>query len=122
MSRNRWRVLRALRVVIACLVLWLPARAASASFSPADAVVMIAGVRGAASAGSAIAANNADSRAKNARGARVAHGTANAHFFAPSTRAARTPSKGNEHLALETRTIRRKLAPPLFLKHCALLR
>jgi hypothetical protein len=114
--------LRALRVVLACLVLWLPARAASASFAPAD-VVMIAGARGAASAGGvggAIAARSA--RAQNARGARVGLGTGSAHFFASSTRPARTPPNINVHRARETRTVRRTVAPPLFLKHCALLR
>jgi hypothetical protein len=50
--------LRALRVLLACLVLWLPARGASAAFAPVDAVVMIAGAGGsAASAGSDSAAS-----------------------------------------------------------------
>ncbi|MET0594993.1 MAG: hypothetical protein ABW133_20000 [Polyangiaceae bacterium] len=42
MSRKPWHALRALRVMLACLALWLPARAASAAFGPVDAVVMIA--------------------------------------------------------------------------------
>jgi hypothetical protein len=50
MSPKPWRALRALRVVLACLVLWLPARGASASLVPADAVVMMAGARGTATA------------------------------------------------------------------------
>jgi hypothetical protein len=43
MSLKPWRTLRALRVVLACLVLWLPARSAAASLGPVDTVVMIAG-------------------------------------------------------------------------------
>jgi hypothetical protein len=43
MSPSRWRALRALRVVLACLALWLPVSTAAASFGPVDAVVMIAG-------------------------------------------------------------------------------
>jgi hypothetical protein len=119
MTRNRWRVLRAMRVVLACLVLWLPARAGSASFAPADAVVMIAGVRG---AGGVNATNDAGARAQNGRGARVVLGTANTHFFASSTRLAPPPPSDDAHRARETRTVPRTVAAPLFLKHCALLR
>jgi hypothetical protein len=110
---------RALRIVLACLVLWLPARAASASFAPADAVVMVAEGRGPASgAAGALAAK----RAKNGQRARVALGTAKADFFALSTRLTAPAPRGDEHRARETRTVRRTIAPALFLKHCALLR
>jgi hypothetical protein len=60
--------LRALRVILACLVLWLPARSAAASLGPVDTVVMIAGAASGAGTGGSLAR----SAARDDRGARDA--------------------------------------------------
>jgi hypothetical protein len=105
-----------LRVAVACLVLWLPARGSTASFGPADAVVMVAG--------SAIEAHSA---AQNGVAVRSARRVLRRHASdidvdaaparATSVISARRPSVLR---ATSLRTADR-VVTPIYLLHCALL-
>jgi hypothetical protein len=94
MNRKPWRALRALRIVLACLVLWLPARSAAASLGPADTVVLIAGA-GAANATAGAAVRGApprdaerDRAARHDGATRASEGAVDARFFAEKARRA----------------------------------
>jgi hypothetical protein len=106
MSRSRWRALRALRVILACLALWLPARVASAAVGPTDAVVMIAGA-GSGVEVSPVAAGQERSRS-HANAATVAH-TRTAALDDGANSGTRKTSHPGTFL-------------PIYLLHCALLR
>jgi len=107
MSPSRWRALRALRVVLACLALWLPARAANAAVGPVDAVVMIAGT---------------------ARSVEVSRVAAGRERTASQARAAAPPyfaegAAADKQVNVQPLEIERRAPPPArYLLHCALLR
>jgi len=106
MSPSRWRALRALRVVLACLALWLPARVANASLGPIEAVVMIASAPGV----EAPAGADREERASQRADGTSAHG-----LSADTDRPEETSPGPSQN--------ERRIAPtPLYLLHCALLR
>ncbi|HMI83431.1 MAG TPA: hypothetical protein VK550_05010 [Polyangiaceae bacterium] len=113
MGRKGWRVSRAFRVLLACVALWLPAPSASASFAPADAVVMVA--RGATAAAPVRArGTGVPSEERRRADARGAH-------RAPA-QAALVAQRRERPFIPPTTTASRAVAAPLYLLHCALLR
>ncbi|HMJ54363.1 MAG TPA: hypothetical protein VK540_19915 [Polyangiaceae bacterium] len=102
MSRKRWQVSRALRVLVACIALWLPAHTASASFGPADTVVMVAGAAG---------------TAEVARAHRDATREARAEPGAPAASSVVARPERVEPLPDVNRTVVERR----YLRHCALL-
>ena len=110
MSRQRWRVSRALRVLLACLALWLPAKSAMASVAPADAVVMMARAAG---TGAEVRAARIDEKREVRRVATDAH------------RASRDAAlfHAREPLFFRPKAVlSRAVTLPLYLLYCALLR
>ncbi len=107
MSRKLWHVSRALRVLIACLALWLPARSAAAWMAPADAVVVVACAAGTASE---LRTARIDEQRETRRTAAVHRAPTNAALF-----------PWLEPTFVATKTASRAVTPPLFLLHCALL-
>lgn len=105
--------MRVLRIVLACLALWLPARVAGAALGPSDAVVMIAN----APPSVEDARRNATPR-NSVRAPRESrrHDVARAHGTTSSIRLA-PPRKVRYGKAAHR--VRRA---PLYLFHCALLR
>jgi hypothetical protein len=110
MGRKGWRASRALRVFLACLALWLPARSASAWMAPPD-MVMVAG------AARAVTVESTPSDAQ----AEANHGRA----WRRSVRQVPAPplvANSSKRAALRGMATARPPAAPLYLLHCVLLR
>jgi len=107
MSRTRLRGSRALRVLLACLALWLPAQRAHASWAPGDAVVVVAHAAR-AEVEPRPPAVHAPSKARRA----AAHRTAEVGLVSAPTAISRRPREWRRGAAL----------PALYLQNCALLR
>ena len=108
MRRRRWQLLRALRVLLACLVLTLSARPAVSAPAWTETAVLVVAAAGAASA--AAAAEQPGGRAVREVGAR-ALAAAPAPCAAAPLEAPEAPAARGD-LGLDD----------LYLHHCALLR
>lgn len=117
MSRKPWRALRALRVVLACLVLWLPARGAAASLGPVDTVVMIAGGAGATS-GAEVREAPARVRGATDRDARSERALRTAKVAAVDARFFLEKARRDDRAETANRTVVERL----YLHRCVFLR